>query len=255
MVSQRVNYDLIAHLYDSGPHRGKEVDPNLLAYLAERGETADPLRILDLGCGTGNQLIANQPRVPGAMVVGLDLFAGMLRQAQQKSEAIYWLQGNSAAPPFANNLFDYVSNQFSFHHVQDKVAMIRGVYRMLRRHGRFVMQNIAPHKMPGWIYYHYFPTSYALDLDHYLTLDQLQTMLAEMGFVNIHLECDHFHYEQELAQFLALVQDRVAASQLIAIADADYEAGLARLMADVNNHLIPSYNSEICLITLHADKK
>lgn len=255
MVSQRVNYDLISHAYDSGPHRGKEVDPNLLAYLAERGKTADPLRILDLGCGTGNQLIANQPHVPRAIVVGLDLFAGMLQQAQQKSEGIHWLQGNSADPPFANDSFDYISNQFSFHHVQDKVAMIRGVYRVLCRNGRFVMQNIAPHEMPDWVYYHYFPTSYALDLDHYLTLDELQTLLAETGFVNIQLESNHFHYEQELAQFLALVQDRIAASQLIAIADADYEAGVARLMADVNNHLSPSYNSEICLITLCADKK
>jgi len=255
MVSQRVNYDLIAHAYDSGPHRGKEVDPNLLAYLAERGETADPLHILDLGCGTGNQLIANQPHVPAATLVGLDLFAGMLQNAQQKSEAIHWLQGDSASPPFANDSFDYVSNQFSFHHVQDKVGMIEGVHRVLRRSGRFVMQNIAPREMPGWVYYHYFPSAYALDLDHYLTLEALQQLLAKTGFVNIQLERNHFTYEQELAQFLVLAETRVAASQLMAIADADYEAGLARLMTDVNDHLILSYNSEICLITLHADKK
>lgn len=251
----RVNYDKIAHLYDSGPFRGKEVDPHLLAFLAERGETAVPPRILDLGCGTGNQLVANQPHIPEAQFVGLDLFAGMLCRAQAKNEIVHWLQGNSATPPFANESFDYISNQFSFHHVPDKVGMIRGVYRVLRGNGRFVMQNTAPHEMTDWIYYHYFPTSYTLDCDHYLTLEELQILLAATGFVNIQLERNHFHYKQDLAQFLVLVQARVAASQLIAISDADYAAGLQRVIGDVNGRHNPTFTSEICLITLYTDKK
>jgi ubiquinone/menaquinone biosynthesis C-methylase UbiE len=250
----RVNYDKIAHLYDSTPHRGKEVDPNLLTLLAERGETAVPLRILDLGCGTGSQLVANQAYVPEAASVGLDLFAGMLRQAQAKSGAIHWLQGNSSSVPFATNSFDYISNQFSFHHVQDKAGMLAGVYRVLRANGRFIMQNIAPREMPDWVYYHYFPTAYTLDLSHYLTLAELQTRLSDIGFVNIQLERNHFHYKQDLAQFLALVQDRLANSQLIAISDADYEAGLQHLVEDVANSQSSTFTSEICLITLCADK-
>ena len=251
----RVNYDIIAHLYDNGPHRSKEVDPNLLTFLDEPRQTDSPLRILDLGCGTGNQLVANQLNWPEATYIGLDLFAGMLRQAQQKSEGIHWLQGDSSSPPFADESIDYISNQFSFHHVQDKVGMIEGVYRVLRRGGRFVMQNIAPHEMGGWVYYHYFPTAYALDLQHYLTLAEFQQLLAETGFVNIRLERNHFHYEQDLGQFLALVRDRVAASQLIAIADAEYESGLARIEVDLNERNLYSFISEICLITLRADKR
>ncbi len=136
MASQRINYDLIAHRYDSGPHRGKEVDPHLLAFLAERGESGVAPTILDLGCGTGSQLVANQTHLPRATFVGLDLFAGMLQQAQPKSQTVYWLQGNNALLPFANTSFDYVSNQFSFHHVQNKAAMIEGVYRVLKENGR-----------------------------------------------------------------------------------------------------------------------
>ena len=251
----RVNYDLIAHLYDSGPHRGKEVDPSLLAFLAERAEVTTMLRLLDLGCGTGSQLVANQTHLPEAQFFGLDLFAGMLRQAQTKSDSIHWLQGNNAALPLASHTFDYISNQFSFHHVQDKGGMIAEVYRVLRRDSRFVMQNIAPHEMTGWVYYHYFPAAYSLDLAHYLPLDELQNLLAESGFDNIQLKRNHFYYEQDLAHFLALVQERVAASQLIAIVDAAYEAGLAQLTADVNGRHQTTFTSEICLVTLLADKK
>lgn len=254
MTSQRVNYDLIAQRYDSGPFRGKEVDPHLLAFLAGRKATAVSPTILDLGCGTGGQLVANQAYMAEATYVGLDLFAGMLQQAQPKSEAVHWLQGNNALLPFANASFDYVSNQFSFHHVHDKVGMIEEVSRVLHGNGRFVMQNIAPREMPNWIYYHYFPTSYDLDLEHYLPLTKLQTLLVETGFINIQLERNQFPYEQDLVQFLDLVQDRVAASQLITISDVDYEAGLQHVMEDVNGRKILTFTSEICLITLRADK-
>jgi ubiquinone/menaquinone biosynthesis C-methylase UbiE len=57
--SSRVDYDVIAELYDSTPHREKSVDPELTAFLAGRGPTAG-LTLLDIACGTGNQQIANR---------------------------------------------------------------------------------------------------------------------------------------------------------------------------------------------------
>lgn len=57
-----------------------------------------------------------------------------------------------------------------------------------------------------------------------------------------------------LLAFLALVRERVAASQLIAMVDADYEAGMAKVAEDVNGRHTPTFSSEICLITLGADK-
>ena len=48
----RVNYDKIAHLYDTQPYRGRAADSDLLAFAGER-DPAD-LAVLDIGCGTGN---------------------------------------------------------------------------------------------------------------------------------------------------------------------------------------------------------
>ncbi len=58
----RVNYDEIAHLYDAQPYRAREPDAELLAFAHERLDLA----ILDIGCGTGNQLIANRTALPQA---------------------------------------------------------------------------------------------------------------------------------------------------------------------------------------------
>src|SRR5271169_663197 len=81
--SSRVDYDAIAELYDSTPHREKSADPELTAFLAGCG-TAASLTLLDIACGTGNQQIANRGIAPDARFVGLDGSLGMLRQARRK---------------------------------------------------------------------------------------------------------------------------------------------------------------------------
>src|SRR5246500_3959961 len=77
--SSRVDYDAIAELYDSTPHREKSADPELIAFLGGRGPSAS-LTLLDIACGTGNQQIANRGLAPDARLVGLDGSLGMLRQ-------------------------------------------------------------------------------------------------------------------------------------------------------------------------------
>ena len=130
----RVNYDEIAHLYDAQPYRVRPADPELLAFADQRA-SAD-LAVLDIGCGTGNQLIANRSALPRAWCVGLDRSVGMLRQARGKAPRIAWVEGDGAVLPFPAGSFDFVYCQFAFHHIDDKAGMLRAAFRVLHPYGR-----------------------------------------------------------------------------------------------------------------------
>jgi ubiquinone/menaquinone biosynthesis C-methylase UbiE len=158
----RVNYDGIADLYDAQPYRARTADPELLAF-AEQRASAD-LAVLDIGCGTGNQVIANRVALPHAWCTGLDRSFGMLRQARLKAPELAWLRADGAVLPFAVRSFDFVCCQFAFHHLEDKAGMLRAVLQVLRPGGRFVLRNMCPQESADWLYYKYFPEARLVDL-------------------------------------------------------------------------------------------
>lgn len=249
----RVDYDRIAHLYDSQPYRDKQPDPELAAFLERRLET-DSCAVLDLGCGTGNQLAANYGMYPRFQYVGMDRFRGMLRQARPKSNGILWVQADSAWPPFRSDRFDFISCQYMFHHVQAKQAMLDEVFRLLRRGGRFVMTNIDPHEASDGLLYRFFPAAWEADMNDFWRQSAISATLYEAGFSAVEISPTHYRFEQNMEEFLASVRRRDTCSQLLTIPDSAYRAGLDRLEAWTRDPGSPQVETNhLCLITVHAD--
>jgi ubiquinone/menaquinone biosynthesis C-methylase UbiE len=88
--SPRVDCDAIAPLYDSQAYRGRTVDPEFLAFI-EQHASSQALSLLDISCGTGNQLVANRTAVPHAKMIGVERSLGMLRRAWPKAPDIAWV--------------------------------------------------------------------------------------------------------------------------------------------------------------------
>ncbi|HEY3909866.1 MAG TPA: methyltransferase domain-containing protein [Stellaceae bacterium] len=253
--SPRVDYDRIAHLYDAQPYRAKSVDPELLVFLGQR-RPADIPAILDVGCGTGNQLVANRTAVPDARLVGIDRSLGMLRQAQSKSPRLAWVQADGAMVPFKPASFDFISCQFAFHHLRDKTGMLRAVFQALRGGGRFVLRNSCPQECADRLYYEYFPQSYAVDLQDFWSPEAIMTAMTETGFAAVMVEREHLHFDEDLRVWLETVRRRDTCSQLLSIPDAAYQAGVRRLeheLADADGP--PTRANHICLITVRGDKR
>jgi SAM-dependent methyltransferase len=249
----RVDYDAIAHLYDATPYRVKPVDPEFTSFVKQF--PADELAALDIGCGTGNQLIANRGALRSAWMVGVDRFVGMLKQAERKAPEIAWVQADGSELPFQDQSFDFVSCQFVFHHISNKSRCLRDVLRVLKPGGRFVLRNVSPHDCPDWLFYVYFPESSAVDHQDFWPPETIRAEMKTAGFVRLAIDRRHIRYEQDMRAWLDEVRTRGTCSQLLAIPDGAYEAGLDRLTRDLASHGDSfTRQNHVCLVTVKGAK-
>ena len=252
--SARVDYDKIADLYDSQPYRSKSADPEFLSFVRER-PASGPIRVLDIACGTGNQLIANRALAPQAQAVGIDASLGMLRRARPKALELAWVQADAAALPVASGGFDLIGCQFAFHHFRDKPGMLGEVFRVLRPGGRFVLHNMCPEECPDWLYYEYFPAAQEADRRDFWPVVEVTKTLEALGFAPVVAAYEHVHFEQNLSDWRATLRRRDICSQLQAISDADYAAGLRRLEDELAAPTKPRTRPDhLCFVTIRADK-
>jgi ubiquinone/menaquinone biosynthesis C-methylase UbiE len=255
LSQQRVNYDTIAHLYDE-PLRDYDVDENLVVFLAERPSLSPAhSRILDMGCGTGKQLSANRSQFPEMSMFGMDLFGKMLQIAQKRHASPFLTNADNMAAPFADNTFHYITNQFSYPHVQDKVQFFAEVWRILKNDGRFVITNIDPWQMPNWLIYRYFPAAQKLDFADFLPVVQLSQRLQEAGFSNLQFQRQQLAPNLTLADFYQYASARHRSSEFMAISDAAYTAGLQNIQSDLERYgAAHVLKSQVCLLTIRGDK-
>jgi ubiquinone/menaquinone biosynthesis C-methylase UbiE len=252
--SPRVEYDKIAHLYDSQPHRTRSVDPELLAFMRER-TSREPVSLLDIACGTGNQLVANRAAAPDARLAGADQSLGMLRQARAKAPDIAWVRADAAMLPFQSSSFDFISCQFAFHHFRHKAGMLGEALRLLRSRRCLILHNMCPEECADWLYYEYFPAARTADLRDFWPIAKLVTAMERAGFAGVAVEYEHVRFEQNLSDWLDTVRRRDICSQLQAIPDAAYAAGLRRLERAVADPTAPRVRADhLCLVTIRGEK-
>jgi SAM-dependent methyltransferase len=127
------------------PEGLREADAGLLGGV--RGQ-----RVLELGCGAASG--ARWLRRAGAVAVGLDLSAGMLRHARAAAShsgaAVPLVQADALALPFRDGCFDAVCTAFgAVPFVVDSAAVMREVARVLRPGGRFVFAVTHPMR---WVF-------------------------------------------------------------------------------------------------------
>jgi SAM-dependent methyltransferase len=127
------------------PEGLREADAGLLGDVRGR-------RVLELGCGAASagRWLSRQ----GALVVALDLSAGMLAHARQlgvsTGTAIPLVQADAQALPFADGSFDTVCTAFgAVPFVDDSALVMREVFRVLRPGGRWVFSVTHPMR---WIF-------------------------------------------------------------------------------------------------------
>ena len=257
-MTQRVDYNQVARRYDEEALRQRPADPKLIEFCAARGASeGEGVRMLDVGCGTGIQLLANLAQLPRLRACGLDLHEEMLEVARAKTAGIEWLRGDASSLPFADAEFAYVSAQLCFHHFQDKERALSEAARVLEPGGRFVTVNLSPWRMLDWDVYRYFPEALARDERDFWPDERLSAELDRVGLTVTAVEPTDIRKDYDLAERIAFYGQRYSPSQLLAISDDAYAAGMARLQQalDAAAGAPVSVASHICLLSFVAEKR
>lgn len=144
----RANYDRLSPWYDriaASERPLRAAGLHLLA--AELGE-----RVLEIGCGTGQSLLALARAVgPHGSAVGLDLSPGMLAQAAQNLAAAHLadravlLEGDAARLPFPPQQFDaaFISFTLELFPLAEIPVVLGEIKRVLRPQARLAVVALA----------------------------------------------------------------------------------------------------------------
>ena len=143
-------------------------------------------RVLDIGCGTGE--LARRLARRGCHVVGLDLCEPMLHQVRPKLNGegarVRLAVGDSEHLPFASGTFDAVTCANSFHHYPDQRAVVREMFRVLRRGGRLLVVDGFRDNLVGRIMYDVIITHVEGDVWHRDALD-MRDLMRSTGFRSV----------------------------------------------------------------------
>jgi ubiquinone/menaquinone biosynthesis C-methylase UbiE len=119
-----------------------------LQIMVEYAEPRQGQIALDVATGPGN--VAMAIASSGAQVIAIDLADGMLEEAnvtarQRGLTNIIFQRGQSEALQFGNETFHLVVCRIAAHHFQDIPKFLKEVARVLKRGGRFVLEDsMAP---------------------------------------------------------------------------------------------------------------
>jgi demethylmenaquinone methyltransferase/2-methoxy-6-polyprenyl-1,4-benzoquinol methylase len=161
--------------------------------LVERFDPREGGVYVDVATGTG--LVARAVRARArCRVVGLDLVEGMLRYAE-RAGGIHYVRGRAEQLPFADATFNGLTFTYLLRYVDDPVATLRELARVVRPGGRIAMLEFARPRslLPrlGWRLY----TRIALPIIGTLVSRDWRAVGAFLG-PSIDRFCDRYDVEQ-----------------------------------------------------------
>jgi demethylmenaquinone methyltransferase / 2-methoxy-6-polyprenyl-1,4-benzoquinol methylase len=113
--------------------------------VAQAGDPADGW-VLDLATGTGDIAALIQTSHPRAKVLGGDFSLNMLAEARRRflGRDISWQACDAETLPFADGVLAAVCFGYLLRNVDDPLAVLQEVYRVLQRGGRVVCLDTTP---------------------------------------------------------------------------------------------------------------
>ena len=224
-------YQTIASEYG----RLRHVHPEVVCGLISMGELGRESTVLDVGCGTGNYLLALS-EIVGCDCWGVDPSEAMLAEAQRRLIKAHLFHASAERMGLPTGQFDFVFAVDVVHHLADRPRSFRECFRILRPGGKLCLvtesAEMIRHREPHATY---FLDAVEIELARYPTVAALKTELHGAGFVELQelgVEC--------LGELTDIEPYRTKVhSSLQLMSNSAFNAGLERLEQDLRAGPIP----------------
>ncbi len=223
-VSLKSDYDRLAASY--AKHRW--INPRVLELLVrEIANTA--ARVLEVGAGTGNHILALVERT-GCEGHGVEPSCEMRTRAEARGGKVAFTEGAAEHLEYETDSFDLVFSVDVIHHIQDRSLFYAAARRVLKPGGQVCTvtdsEDILRHRQPLAVY---FPETVAVEPHRYPPIAALRAEMTTAGFGDVREERVAHSFA---IQSIAAYRDK-AFSSLHYIDDAAHARGLARMEADL----------------------
>ena len=222
---KKTDYSKIAKKYDRNKFRQNiKPDNDLEEYIYRSGKPE--YSVLDLACGTGIYLYNQTTYFDKINILwnGLDASVEMVNIAKTKTEKVKYVTGFAEDLPYGLESFDFVVNNFAFHHFQKKAEVLDEASRVIKKDGILKIHNISIHDMEKWWIYHFFPSAYFEDLKRYWQKDLIFHELSKRDF-NVEVRMEYEMRGTKLVDYMDHVYNRDI-SILTIISDEEYHQGV-----------------------------
>jgi ubiquinone/menaquinone biosynthesis C-methylase UbiE len=158
------------------------VHPEVLRDILVTSMLMSSSRVLEVGCGTGNYIVAIKSIV-GCDCWGLDPSLKMLEEARRRRQAVALQRGRAERLHFATGTFDLIFSVDVVHHVEDGGRYVAEAHRALKPGRKFctvtdsewIIRNRQPLS-------NYFPDLVDIDLSRYPRMEDLRMWMEDAGF-------------------------------------------------------------------------
>ena len=138
--------EFVKHYYNAHKKHmgmiGKKIAKSLIKYGFREG------RIIDVGCGFGIMAVEIAKAIPGVKITGIDLsqplleIANSLAKEAGVSDRVVFQKGDVQKIEFADDSFDIAINTFIIHIVENPLAMLNEIERVVKPEGRIFIMDL-----------------------------------------------------------------------------------------------------------------
>ncbi len=228
----KVDYAEISKTYDNYRSFSYSEMQKMIGF----GNLKNGMKILDLGCGTGN-LSARLLECLEADIIGVDRSVQMLEKAKAKTNTLRVLcaDADHSPLPFNDHSFDVIIGSYVIHHIKNRMAMIAECFRILRN-GALILLTSGHDQIDQLhpVIKGFFPSLAEMDKKRFPDIPILDHFLESAGFKDIrHEELIIDKIPIDMA-YLEKVKNKFV-STFYLLSENEFNKGVKRLEAFISN--------------------